>query len=142
MSRDYRIRFDDEFDDLIDAMKSTELFVENSEIALFAGSLGLSRSSSRTRAKGTKDVRLSVFFGVAGGMELLNLVGLAIEFDDSPDPLADSAIDRRLALLEGYVNGGLEILKAITDSGRSLPLSLVEIYSSEFESITKESDGK
>lgn len=133
MSKDYRIRFDDEFDNLLDALRQTEYFSENSEIAIFAGAFGLSKNHKFKRVKGSRDVRVNVLLGSPGGVEFTYLVGMQIPESESPDPLSDLSLEMRIELIELFVNGGLHALNAMLKEGRSLSLAISEVLSSSFD---------
>jgi len=127
LSRDYRIRFDDQYDHLLDELRDKCEFSEISEIVLFAAALGLHHNSQDQRRKGTRDVRLSVFLGTPGGLELLYLIGMELDERSWPDPLSDDCQENQIELLEAYANGGLRILQSIFNQGRSLSLALTEM---------------
>ena len=135
MSKDYRIRFDDEFDSLLDALRQTEFFSENSEIAIFAGAFGLSRNHKFKRVKGSRDVRLNVLLGSPGGVEFAYLVGMQIPESESKDPLGDATLEMRIELIELFVNGGLHALNAMFKEGRSLSLAISETLSTSFNDL-------
>lgn len=141
MSKDLRIRFDDAFDELMDALRDTNLFSDNSEVAMFAGALGLKSGLHVERAKGSRDVRLTVLMGTPGGLEFCDLVALQLPESKIPDPLSDEGIEEKLALIEGCVNGGLSMLLEILKSGRSLHLAILEIYGLALQDLANEKIG-
>jgi hypothetical protein len=133
LSKDYRIRFDDEFDSLLDVLRQTGFFSENSEIVIFAGAFGLSKNHKFQRVKGSRDVRVNVLLGSPGGVEFTYLVGMQIPESESTDPLSEAALEKRIELIELFVNGGLHALNAMLKEGRSVSLAISELLSSSFD---------
>ena len=137
MSVDIRIRFDDRFDALIDEMRELPFFGDNGSVALFCAALGMDKKITHIRKRGTRDVRLNVLLGIPGALELTYLVGIVSSKENQFDPLSDAELDQRIKVFEGYVNGGLSILKDLKRDGRGLQIIVTELVTDKTQQIKK-----
>jgi hypothetical protein len=137
MSVDIRIRFDDRFDDLVDELRDLPFFGDNGSVALFCAALGFDKKTTHIRKRGNRDVRLNVLIGIPGALELTYLVGIISSKEAVFDPLSDAEIEQRVKVFEGYVNGGLSILKESKRDGRNLQVIVTELVTHKVQQIKK-----
>jgi hypothetical protein len=120
---DARIRFDDQFDDVIDDLRKLSYFQDLASIALFCGAFGLRENVRFPRAKGNRDVRIQVLNNVAGGLLLSDAIAV-LELAELADPLAPSHLAERTQLFQEYVNGGLSLLSEMRKNGQLLSTAI------------------
>lgn len=137
MTADIRIRFDDVYSDLIDELRQLDYFVDLGSITLFAGALGYSNKVSRT-ARGTRDVRLNVLGGTPGAHDFMNAIYLINPINaEVLDPLSKDSEPERAKYLEGFVNGGLQLLNDIRLQGKPMSIAVPELINLNFSKAGK-----
>lgn len=137
MSTDIRIRFDDNFDTIIDELRSLPFFDDNGTIALFCAALGHDRETVLQRKRGTRDVRLNVLLAIPGALELTYILALSEKSEADSDPLSDENLESRIRLFEGYANGGLSVLAELKKDGRSLEIVIPELVHRKISQLKK-----
>jgi len=101
-------QYNDMFKDMCTDKKNQQVFETYKDLLLFSASLGKSRDSSIKFNNSTLDpVRLSYFRGDYD-LDLLNCI--AILEEDDPSILGKDSEDKRIEVIEEYINGGLKII--------------------------------
>lgn len=94
------------------------LFASMRDLFVFAAALGKAEGKMIPFAAASGDpIRLELFQRESGH-ELLMQVFAVLEHEDDLEILRDERVADRVAIFEGYVNGGLEIIQAHLNANR------------------------
>ena len=125
---DPRVHFGGAFSDLIDELRSENIFENLAQIAMFCATLGFEKRTTSSRTRSKYDVRYSLLRSVRGGETLINAIALAnAEFPVTTDPLGAENLDNRLKAFEEFCNGGLLVIKNKHVAGVNLHQVIADI---------------
>lgn len=133
-STDLRLRFDDEFDEILDELKNLAYFDDLASIAVFAAALGVSNGLRHQRIKGARDVRVQLLLNIPGAAIFMDSLAL-VELTGYEDPLASELTEKRLLLMEEFANGGLAVLSNMKNNGQLLAAAIPSIITQQIMTI-------
>ncbi len=139
VSTDLRLRFDDEFDEILDDLREISYFADLASIALFCAALGSARHHRSPRTKGSRDVRIQLILNIPGAASFMDAIAL-IHLSSESDPLSAERLEERLGLLEEFANGGLSLLTQMKNSGHLLSAAIPAIISDQVRSIRRNNE--
>lgn len=114
------------------------VFRDTRELVAFAAGLGYKKKKFPDLKAIGREIKLTALEGIdKGGAQLLNAIALAETGD--VDILIPERADKRAAILEKYVNGGLEYISGFTGEETALE-TIIEIIKSEHAPDSKVDD--
>lgn len=95
--------------DFFEEMTRNGPFEDNRDVLIFAAAVGWYEKNSLPLGAKDEPIRWETATNRRGTEALVNMIAVAETSD--PEILANDRFDERLAIFEGYANGGLEILR-------------------------------
>ncbi len=117
--QDVRIRFDDEFDEVIDDLRKLPYFPDLASLAIFSASLGYAKQVKHERTKGNREVRAQVLLNSPSGALITDALGV-VELIEAADPLSAENLEARMRVFQDYANGGLMLMSQMREQGQLL----------------------
>ncbi len=120
MSGDRRVRRPAQYEVLIRRLEEEAGFPTKREVILFAAALGKSSGQRVSFEESSETIRYETMINAAYAETLIKMIA-ASEEPDQPEILSQERWNEQIRIFEEYVNGGLELLQAQSNS-KPLPL--------------------